>query len=107
MIICLSCSVSAYSQLVGSDAQLWEKATPTFREAAKCKDEKLLNFHCGIKDKIFKKYIKYSKNKSHTLTVVHRSKEDELIWENVEKKYPWEVITIRLRLKKCRNKKRT
>jgi hypothetical protein len=71
---------------MGSDVQLWEKATPTLREAAKCKDENLLNFHCGIKDKIFKKYIKYSKNKSHTLTVVHRSKEDELIWENTEKK---------------------
>ncbi|KAA2215627.1 T9SS type A sorting domain-containing protein [Chryseobacterium sediminis] len=85
-VICLSCSVSVYSQLVGSDALLWEKANPTLREVTKCKDENLLNFHCGIKDKLFKKYIKYSKNKSHTLTVVHRSKEDELIWENTEKK---------------------
>lgn len=85
-IICLSCSVSVYSQLVGSDAQLWEKSNPTLREAMKCKDENLLNFHCGIKDKLFRKYIKYSKNKSHTLTAVHRSKEDELIWEDTEKK---------------------
>lgn len=84
-IICLSCSVFVYSQLVGSDTQLWEKANPTLREVTKCKDENLLNFHCGIKDKLFKKYIKYSKNKSHTLTAVHRSKEDELIWENTEK----------------------
>ncbi|WP_312288492.1 T9SS type A sorting domain-containing protein [Chryseobacterium gleum] len=85
-IICLSCSVSVYSQLVGSDAQLWEKSDPTLREVMKCKDENLLNFHCGIKDKLFRKYIKYSKNRSHTLTVVHRSKEDELIWEDTEKK---------------------
>ncbi|SIR54123.1 T9SS type A sorting domain-containing protein [Chryseobacterium sp. RU33C] len=85
-IICLSYSLSVYSQLVGSDAQLWEKANPTLREVTKCKDENLLNFHCGIRDKLFKKYIKYSKNKSHTLTVVHRSKDDELIWENTEKK---------------------
>ncbi|WP_426477548.1 T9SS type A sorting domain-containing protein [Chryseobacterium sp. CBSDS_008] len=85
-IICLSCSVSVYSQLVGSDAQLWEKSDPTLREVMKCKDENLLNFHCGIKDKLFKKYIKYSKSKSHTLTAVHRSKEDELIWEDTEKR---------------------
>ncbi|MGH1520732.1 T9SS type A sorting domain-containing protein [Chryseobacterium sp. JK1] len=85
-IIALSCSASFYSQLVGADAQLWEKVNPTLREGVKCKDENLLNFHCGIKDKIFKKYIKYSKNKSHTLTAVHRSKDDELIWENTEKK---------------------
>lgn len=82
----MSCSVSVYSQLVGSDAQLWEKSDPTLREVMKCKDENLLNFHCGIKDKLFRKYIKYSKNRSHTLTVVHRSKEDELIWEDTEKK---------------------
>ncbi|ROH95892.1 T9SS type A sorting domain-containing protein [Chryseobacterium daecheongense] len=81
----LSCSFSAYSQLVGSDAQLWEKANPTSREATRCKDENLLNFHCGIKDKLLKKYIKYSKNKSHTLSLVHTSKEDELIWKNTDK----------------------
>ena len=85
-IICLSCTVSAYSQLVGSNVQLWEKANPTLLEVTKYKDGNLLNFHCGIKDKLFKKYIKYSKNKSYTLTAVHRSKEDELIWENTEKK---------------------
>jgi hypothetical protein len=84
-ILLLSCSFSAYSQLVGSDAQLWEKANPTSREASRCKDENLLNFHCGIKDKLLKKYIKYSKKKSHTLSLVHASKEDEMIWENTEK----------------------
>ncbi|MCW3161389.1 T9SS type A sorting domain-containing protein [Chryseobacterium oryctis] len=85
MILFLLCSFSAYSQLVGSDTQLWEKANPTSREATKCKDENLLNFHCGIKDKLLKKYIKYSKNKSHTLSLVHTSREDELIWDNADK----------------------
>lgn len=81
----LSCSLSVFSQLVSSEVQLWEKANPTSRQAVSCKDENLLNFHCGIKDKLIKKYIKYSKNKSHTLSLVHASKEDELIWENKEK----------------------
>lgn len=85
-VLFLSCSLSAFSQLVKSEVQLWEKSNPTSREAMSCKDENLLNFHCGIKDKLMKKYIKYSKNKSHTLTVVHTSKEDEKIWENQDKK---------------------
>jgi len=75
----------AYSQLVGSDVQMWEKLNPSSREAVRCKDENLLNFHCGIKDKLLKKYIKYSRDKSHTLSLVHASKEDELIWENTDK----------------------
>lgn len=82
----LSCSFSAYSQLAGSDVQLWEKTNSTLREATKCPDENLLNFHCGIRDRLLKKYIKYSKNKSHTLSLVHTSKEDELIWSNADKK---------------------
>lgn len=81
----LLCSFFAYSQLVGSDVQIWEKINPASREAARCKDENLLNFHCGIKDKLLKKYIKYSKDKSHTLSLVHASKEDEMIWENTDK----------------------
>ena len=81
----LLCSFLAYSQLVGSDVQVWEKINPASREAARCKDENLLNFHCGIKDKFLKKYIKYSKDKSHTLSLVHASKEDEMIWENTDK----------------------
>ncbi|MBB4807696.1 hypothetical protein HNP38_003012 [Chryseobacterium defluvii] len=84
-ILFISCSLPAFSQLVGSDVQLWEKTDPTAREALKCKDENLLNFHCGIKDKLLKKYIKHSRNKSHTLTVVHASREDDAIWENPEK----------------------
>lgn len=99
-IMALSCSASFYSQLVGSDVQLWEKVNPVLREGVKCKDENLLNFHCGIKDKVFKKYIKYSKDKSHTLTAVHRSKDDELIWENTEKKTSLESSSYRTGNKK-------
>lgn len=84
-LLMLLCSLSAFPQLVGSDAQLWEKAMPNSRDATRCRDENLLNFHCGIKDKLLKKYIKYSKNKSHTLSLVHTSKEDEMIWENADK----------------------
>lgn len=84
-VLFLSYSLSAFSQLVGSEVQLWERANPTSRDAVRCKDEDLLNFHCGIKDKFIKKYIKYSKNKSHTLSLVHASKENELIWEDQEK----------------------
>lgn len=85
IFLMLLCSFLAYSQLVGSDVQVWEKINPASREAARCKDENLLNFHCGIKDKFLKKYIKYSKDKSHTLSLVHASKEDEMIWENTDK----------------------
>ncbi|WP_185225897.1 T9SS type A sorting domain-containing protein [Chryseobacterium indologenes] len=85
MMAMLSCSFSAYSQLVGSDVQLWEKTNSSLREATRCPDENLLNFHCGIKDKLLKKYIKYSKNKSHTISLVHTSKENELIWNNADK----------------------
>ncbi|MCJ8155267.1 T9SS type A sorting domain-containing protein [Chryseobacterium sp. SSA4.19] len=77
-------SLYVYSQVISSEAQLWEKANPNLREATRCSDEKLLNFHCGIKDKLLKKYIKYSKNKSHTLSLVHASKEDEIIWDNAD-----------------------
>lgn len=75
-------SVSIHSQLIGSDVQIWEKSTPTPREIANTKDENLLNFHSGIKNRLVKKYIKHSKNKSHTLSIVHTFKEDEKIWEN-------------------------
>ncbi|KMQ63858.1 hypothetical protein ACM40_03530 [Chryseobacterium sp. BLS98] len=81
-LLVLLYSASAYSQLVGSDVQIWEKSRLTLREVSNVKDENLLNFHYGIKDKILKKYIKHSKNKSHTLSLVHTSREDEKIWEN-------------------------
>lgn len=75
-----------YSQLITSDVQIWEKSDLTLRESVNSKDESLLNFHYGIKDKFLKKYIKHSKNKSHTLSLVHTSKDDERIWEIEEKK---------------------
>ncbi|MDN5476571.1 MAG: T9SS type A sorting domain-containing protein [Chryseobacterium sp.] len=78
-------SISVSSQLVKSDLQLWEKANSAARDGIKCKDENLLNFHCGIKDKFIKKYIKYSRDKSHTLSVVHASKESDPIWQNSDK----------------------
>lgn len=81
-VLMLSCTSAAYSQLAGSSVQLWEKTNPTLRESTRCADENLLNFHCGIKDKLIKKYIRYSKNNSHTLSLVHTSKDDELIWGN-------------------------
>ncbi|WP_346984942.1 hypothetical protein [Chryseobacterium sp. POE27] len=71
-----------FSQLASTNPQVWERVNPSSREATRCKDENLLNFHCGIKEKALKKYIKYSKNRSHTLSVVHTSKEDETIWDN-------------------------
>lgn len=81
-VLILLCSISTYAQLVKSDAQIWEKSDRTLREVSKSKQEVLLNFHTGIKDKFLKKYIKHRKNKSHTLSLVHVSKEDEKIWEN-------------------------
>lgn len=74
-----------FSQLISGNTQIWEKIDPTSRDALKCRDENLLNFHCGIKDKVVKKFIRYSKNKSHTLSLVHTAKADDLIWENSEK----------------------
>lgn len=73
------------SQLRGGQTQIWEKADPTSRDAIKCKDEQLLNFHCGIKDKVIKKFIRYSKYNSYTLSLVHVAKDREIIWENSAK----------------------
>lgn len=84
--IVLLYSGSGFSQLVGSKNQIWEKNTPISRDAIQCTDDKLLNFHCGIKDKLRQKYFNYSKNKSQTFSLVHTSKEDEQIWENKDKK---------------------
>ncbi|OCA76387.1 hypothetical protein BBI01_06765 [Chryseobacterium artocarpi] len=75
----------AFSQLISGETQIWKKIDPNSRDALKCKDENLLNFHCGIKDKVVKKIIRYSKNKSHTLSLVHTGKANELIWDNPEK----------------------
>ena len=84
--IAMLCSAQFSSQLVGSDVQIWEKSDLSLREVINIKDQNLLNFHYGIKDSFLKKYIKPSKNKSHTLSLVHSSKEDENIWENDSKK---------------------
>lgn len=86
LILILMCSSDVFSQLVVSDAQIWEKSVPTLREASNRNDENLLNFHPGIKNRLFKKYIKHSINKSHTLSLVHTSKEDDKIWEREERK---------------------
>ncbi|MGG5209206.1 T9SS type A sorting domain-containing protein [Chryseobacterium sp. MIQD13] len=85
-LLVLLYSMNAYSQLVGSDVQIWEKSNPTPREANVSKNENILNFHYGIKDRFLKKYIRYSRNKSHTLSLVHTSKEDEKIWDNEVRK---------------------
>lgn len=84
MALMVSYACAAYSQLAGSSVQLWEKTNPTLRESNRCADENLLNFHCGIKDKLLKRYIRYSRNNSHTLSLVHTSKEDEIIWDNAD-----------------------
>lgn len=86
LLVTIMCSSSAYSQIVGSDVKIWEKYIPGIREANAIPEENLLNFHPGIKNRLFKKYIKHSKEKSHTLSLVHTSKEDEKIWEREEKK---------------------
>ncbi|WP_278352940.1 T9SS type A sorting domain-containing protein [Chryseobacterium gleum] len=79
-------SAHLYSQLVGSDIQIWAKAKTSIREASSLKEDRLLNFHDGIKNRFLKKYIKHSRNKSHTLSIVHISKEEDKIWENDSKK---------------------
>jgi hypothetical protein len=78
-------SITLFSQLKTFPPELWEKTDPDPRKAVKCPDENLLNFHCGIKDRVLKKYIRYSNHRSHTLSLVHSSKEDELIWKEENK----------------------
>lgn len=84
--ITLFFSAQFYSQLVGSDVQIWEKAKTSEREASGISDDNLLNFHDGIKNRVLKKYIRHSRDKSHTLSLVHTSKEEDKIWENDAKK---------------------
>jgi hypothetical protein len=75
-------SIQIYPQLVGSSPQIWEKANTTIRESSHLKEDQLLNFHDGIKNRFLKKYIKHSRDRSHILSVVHTSKEEEKIWDN-------------------------
>lgn len=84
--IAVFCSTQFYSQLVNSDPKIWEKANTSIREASNIKNEHLLNFHEGIKNRFLKKYIRHSRDKNHTLSLVHTSQEEEKIWENDAKK---------------------
>lgn len=75
-------SILTFSQLTKLDVQLWKKADIIPKESTLCKDENLLNFHCGIK--LLEKSVEYRGSKNHTISLVHSSKEDELIWKNSE-----------------------
>lgn len=75
------------AQLVGSNMQVWEKAPVSYvNDSTKCRNNKLLNFNCDIKDKIPVTIIKYHKTKSHSLVAVHTSGDNEWIWKNQENK---------------------
>lgn len=84
--IAVLCCTQFHPQLVGSDHKIWEKANTSIREASNIKEDRLLNFHDGIKNRFLKKYIRHSRDKSHTLSLVHTSREEEKIWENESKK---------------------
>ena len=86
VLLVFLCSLQAYAQLAGSGVQVWEKYDPSPRESSGRPDQDLLNFHYGIRGKTLKKYTKHSKNKSHTLSLVHTSREDERIWEDEDRK---------------------
>lgn len=79
-------AVSICGQLNASGVQLWQKVKENSRIAAQCSDENILNFHCGLQEIQLNDYIRHSKNKSHTLTVVYASKENEVIWYNDSEK---------------------
>ncbi|WP_294200503.1 T9SS type A sorting domain-containing protein [uncultured Chryseobacterium sp.] len=84
--IAVFCSTKFYSQLVDANPRIWEKANTTLREVSNIEEDHLLNFHDGIKNRFLKKYIKHSRDKSHTISLVHNSKEEERIWENDSRK---------------------
>jgi hypothetical protein len=54
--VCITVFFSAqfYSQLVGTDTQIWEKANTSLREVSDVKQDRLLNFHDGIKNRFLK-----------------------------------------------------
>jgi len=82
LFLMLSFSASVFSQLTKLDLQLWEKSDHTPKESTLCKDDNLLNFHCGIKGKLIDKSVEYIRNENHTISLVHSSKDNELIWKN-------------------------
>lgn len=81
LLLVLYCTAT-YGQLVGSGPAIWEKANTTSRKPHHPEDGNLLNFHPGIKDQLLKKYLELSQEKSHTLCLVHSSRDDEKIWLN-------------------------
>jgi hypothetical protein len=84
--IAVFCSAHFHSQLISSDPKIWIKANTSIREASAMQGEHSLNFHEGIKNRFLKKYIRHSRDKSHTLSIVHNSKKEEKIWENDSKR---------------------
>ncbi|MDR6157657.1 hypothetical protein QF023_001173 [Chryseobacterium sp. SLBN-27] len=93
-------SISAFSQLTKLELQVWEKPSDIIGKAKSCKDENLLNFHCGIKGNLTEKSIEYSRNKNHTLSIVHASNENELIWKNPDQNISLSNISYSRRSKK-------
>ncbi len=66
---------------------MWEKAPASYvNDSTKCRNNKLLNFNCDIKDKMPVTIIKYYKTKPYSLVAVHTSGDDEWIWKNQENK---------------------
>ena len=59
------------SGLIKSGVVIWEKDRPALRQVINSQEPDMLNFHHRIKDRLLKKYIKYSRSKSYTLSVVH------------------------------------
>ena len=73
---------SFQAQIINQENKAWQKAKPEMsRNTNKCDKESLLNFHCNIREQISQP-IKYNKDNSQTLIVVHNSNEEENIWNN-------------------------
>ena len=84
--ICLSLffigSLSLKAQITTQGNKVWKKAQPEIsQDTTKCDKESLLNFHCNIRQQIVQP-IRYSKNNSQSLIVVHNSSNEENIWNN-------------------------
>jgi len=74
---------SLKAQIKNQVNKSWEKSDiEVSRDTVKCNRESLLNFHCNIEGR--SKPIKYGRNDSQSLIVVHNSNEDENIWYNKE-----------------------
>lgn len=74
---------SLKAQIRNQSNKLWEKPNARMSlDSTKCSRESLLNFHCTIEGKFSS--IKYGKNDSQSLIIVHKSNEEENIWYNKE-----------------------